>query len=98
MPCSMKRITVHDVAEQAGVPLATVDRVLNRRSGVSGAMSGRVRATIDRLGFQRAHSLPAGAIASSSGCRCSTAAPSSTRHDDLIGIYSIGIFRRDSVS
>ena len=51
----MKRITVHDVAEQAGVSLATVDRVLNRRSGVSSAMSERVRATIDRLGFQRDH-------------------------------------------
>ncbi len=52
---AMKRITVHDVAEQAGVSLATVDRVLNRRSGVSSAMSERVRATIDRLGFQRDH-------------------------------------------
>ncbi len=52
---AMKRTTVHDVAEQAGVSLATVDRVLNRRSGVSSAMSERVRATIDRLGFQRDH-------------------------------------------
>ena len=51
----MKRVTVHDVAEQAGVSLATVDRVLNRRSGVSSAMSERVRATIERLGFQRDH-------------------------------------------
>ena len=51
----MKRMTVHDVAEQAGVSLATVDRVLNRRPGVSSAMAERVRATIERLGFQRDH-------------------------------------------
>ena len=51
----MKRMTVHDVAEQAGVSLATVDRVLNGRPGVSRAMSERVRTTIERLGFQRDH-------------------------------------------
>jgi LacI family transcriptional regulator, galactose operon repressor len=51
----MKRMTVHDVAEQAGVSLATVDRVLNGRPGVSSAMSERVRATIQKLGFQRDH-------------------------------------------
>ena len=51
----MKRITVHDVAEQAGVSLATVDRVLNGRRGVSQAMSQRVLSTIDRLGFTRDH-------------------------------------------
>ena len=51
----MKRMTVHDVAEHAGVSLATVDRVLNRRPGVSSAMAERVRATIERLGFQRDH-------------------------------------------
>ena len=51
----MKRMTVHDVAEQAGVSLATVDRVLNGRPGVSSSMSDRVRATIERLGFQRDH-------------------------------------------
>ncbi len=51
----MKRMTVHDVAEHAGVSLATVDRVLNRRPGVSSAMAERVQATIERLGFQRDH-------------------------------------------
>ncbi|WP_428376053.1 LacI family DNA-binding transcriptional regulator [Lichenicoccus sp.] len=51
----MKRITVHDVAAQAGVSLATVDRVLNGRRGVSEAMSQRVHSTIDRLGFTRDH-------------------------------------------
>ena len=51
----MKRKTVHDVAEQAGVSLATVDRVLNGRPGVSIAMAERVRTTIERLDFQRDH-------------------------------------------
>ncbi len=55
MLCGMKRVTVHDVAEQAGVSLATVDRVLNGRPGVSSGMADRVRATIERLGFQRDH-------------------------------------------
>jgi LacI family transcriptional regulator len=52
---ALRRMTVHDVAEQAGVSLATVDRVLNGRSGVSSAMSERVRATVERIGFQRDH-------------------------------------------
>ena len=51
----MKRSTVHDVAEQAGVSLATVDRVLNHRPGVSQATTLRVRATIERIGFRRDH-------------------------------------------
>ncbi len=55
MLSAMKRITVHDVAAQAGVSLATVDRVLNGRRGVSEAMSQRVHSTIDRLGFTRDH-------------------------------------------
>ena len=30
----MSRVTAQDVAEEAGVSLATVDRVLNKRKGV----------------------------------------------------------------
>jgi LacI family transcriptional regulator len=47
------RPTVHDIAEAAGVSLATVDRVLNRRPGVSGRTRARVEAAIERIGFVR---------------------------------------------
>lgn len=47
------RPTVHDIAEEAGVSLATVDRVLNGRSGVRPATAGRVEAAIERLGYRR---------------------------------------------
>lgn len=47
------RPTVRDVAETAGVSLATVDRVLNRRAGVRGETIARVEAAIARLGFVR---------------------------------------------
>ena len=47
------RPTVHDIAETAGVSLATVDRVLNRRPGVSSRTRERVEAAIERIGFVR---------------------------------------------
>ncbi len=47
------RPTVRDVAEEAGVSLATVDRVLNRRAGVRGETIARVEAAVTRLGFVR---------------------------------------------
>ena len=48
-----RRVTVHDVAAAAGVSLATVDRVLNGRAGVTDATVGRVRAAVDRIGYHR---------------------------------------------
>lgn len=45
--------TVHDIAAHAGVSLATVDRVLNRRPGVKEATRAKVEATIDTLGYVR---------------------------------------------
>lgn len=48
-----RRATVHDVARQAGVSLATVDRVLNGRPGVRAATAGKVEAAIAEIGFQR---------------------------------------------
>ena len=48
-----RRATVHDVAEAAGVSLATVDRVLNGRPGVRQATVDRVEAAIATIGFQR---------------------------------------------
>ncbi|MBD0414060.1 LacI family DNA-binding transcriptional regulator [Oryzicola mucosus] len=47
------RPTVHDVAEAAGVSLATVDRVLNRRAGVRSTTVAKVEAAISRLGYVR---------------------------------------------
>jgi LacI family transcriptional regulator len=48
-----RRATVHDVARSAGVSLATVDRVLNGRAGVSAATTEKVETAIANLGFQR---------------------------------------------
>jgi LacI family transcriptional regulator len=47
------RATVHDVAREAGVSLATVDRVLNGRPGVRRATAERVAAAIEALDFRR---------------------------------------------
>jgi LacI family transcriptional regulator len=45
--------TVRDLAEAAGVSLATVDRVLNGRAGVRADTVERVHAAITRIGFVR---------------------------------------------
>lgn len=49
----MRRATVHDVARQAGVSLATVDRVLNGRPGVRPATAEKVDEAIRALDFRR---------------------------------------------
>ncbi|MBC6440195.1 MAG: LacI family DNA-binding transcriptional regulator [Rhodospirillales bacterium] len=49
----MARPTVHDVAHEAGVSLATVDRVLNGRTGVRAKTAERVQAAVRKLGFVR---------------------------------------------
>ena len=49
----MGRATVHDLARAAGVSLATVDRVLNRRGGVRAATIEKVELAVDRLGYRR---------------------------------------------
>ena len=49
----MGRPTVHDIAREAGVSLATVDRVLNARPGVRQATIARVQAAVDELGYVR---------------------------------------------
>jgi LacI family transcriptional regulator len=48
-----RRATVHDVAREAGVSLATVDRVLNARPGVRPATAERVADAIRALDFRR---------------------------------------------
>lgn len=47
----MGRMTLEDVAREAGVSLATVDRVVNRRAGVHARTVERVVSTIERLGY-----------------------------------------------
>lgn len=48
-----RRATVHDVAREAGVSLATVDRVLNARPGVRAETAKKVEAAIRVLDFRR---------------------------------------------
>lgn len=45
--------TVHDIAKEAGVSLATVDRVLNARPGVREQTISKVREAVVRLGYVR---------------------------------------------
>ncbi|WDZ76125.1 LacI family DNA-binding transcriptional regulator [Ensifer adhaerens] len=47
------RPTVHDIAAEAGVSLATVDRVLNNRPGVRGVTRDKVERAIATLGYVR---------------------------------------------
>ncbi len=49
----MTRVTAQDVAKEAGVSLATVDRVLNKRKGVREATVQRVIDAMERLNFVR---------------------------------------------
>jgi LacI family transcriptional regulator len=45
------RVTIADVAAEAGVSVATVSKVINDRYGVAEQTYARVRTTIDRLGY-----------------------------------------------
>jgi LacI family transcriptional regulator len=45
--------TVHDIAKEAGVSLATVDRVLNARPGVREKTIAKVQDAVARLGYVR---------------------------------------------
>ncbi len=47
------RPTTKDLAEAAGVSLATVDRVLNERPNVSNKVATKVAEAIERIGFVR---------------------------------------------
>lgn len=49
----MTKPTVRDIAKEAGVSLATVDRVLNARPGVREKTVEKVRAAISKLGYTR---------------------------------------------
>jgi LacI family transcriptional regulator, galactose operon repressor len=45
-------VTIGDVAAEAGVSVATVSKVINRRWGVAEGTSARVQAVIEELGYQ----------------------------------------------
>jgi LacI family transcriptional regulator len=47
-----KRTSLHDVAQAAGVSLATVDRVLHGRAGVRERTVAHVQAVVERLGYR----------------------------------------------
>src|SRR5258708_17923812 len=49
---SAGRARLEDVARAAGVSLATVDRVVNRREGVREKTIARVEAAVARLGYR----------------------------------------------
>lgn len=49
----MSKPTVHDIAKEAGVSLATVDRVLNARPGVREKTIAKVQSAVERIGYVR---------------------------------------------
>jgi LacI family transcriptional regulator len=49
---TQRRVTIGDVAAEAGVSVATVSKVINDRWGVAEDTSARVRAVIEALGYQ----------------------------------------------
>ena len=48
----MKRVTIYDVAKEAGVSLATVSRVINGSDVVKTPTKERVQAAVDKLGYK----------------------------------------------
>ncbi|MFL6114546.1 MAG: LacI family DNA-binding transcriptional regulator [Catenulispora sp.] len=46
------RVTIRDVAQHAGVSVATVSKVLNQRYGVAADTTARVQAVISELGYE----------------------------------------------
>jgi LacI family transcriptional regulator len=47
-----RKVTIGDVAAQAGVSIATVSKVINGRYGVAAATNARVRGVIEELGYE----------------------------------------------
>ncbi len=55
---TQSRVKLNELADQAGVSLSTVSKVLNGRSDVSKATRERVEALLEREGYQRRAGLP----------------------------------------
>ena len=51
-PVKKPRVTIHTVAEDAGVSVSAVSKVLRDAYGVSEGLRGKVRASIERLGYR----------------------------------------------
>lgn len=51
----IQRITMADVAREAGVSLMTVSRALNGQDGISDATRQRIQEVVDRLGYRRSN-------------------------------------------
>jgi LacI family transcriptional regulator len=79
-----RRATVRDVAAEAGVSLATVDRVLNERAGVSPGMVARVKGVMDRLGFHR--DIFAASLATSRAYRFQFVLPRGAKNTFLVNL------------
>lgn len=53
MDATGQRVKLNELADEAGVSLSTVSKVLNGRSDVAAATRARVEAILDRQGYQR---------------------------------------------
>jgi LacI family transcriptional regulator len=52
MRTAKRRVTIEDVAAEAGVSIATVSRVMHNKDGVAPSTYTRVQAIIDQLGYE----------------------------------------------
>jgi LacI family transcriptional regulator len=57
-----RRITIKQIAEKAGLSVATVDRVINARRGVRRVTALRVQSATEALGYQPAVSVVVGSV------------------------------------
>src|SRR6478736_971503 len=52
MPGMRRRVTITDVAQEAGVSVATVSKVINGRDGIAVGTAAHVRQVVERLGYE----------------------------------------------
>lgn len=48
-----RRVTISDVAQEAGVSVATVSKVINRRHGIAASTAAHVQEVVQRLGYEQ---------------------------------------------
>ena len=61
-----KKITIKDIAEQAGVSVGTVDRVLHKRPNVSESALAKVNKVLEAINYQP--NMYASALAANKKC------------------------------